>query len=201
MGGTHALAHLLGIPPAAAAALAVLSAVLVTGGLHEDGLADTADALGAHATRERKLEILHDPRVGTFGVLAVVFAVVVAVTALAPLGDEDFLRAALTGHVLARWSPLPQSRLPAAHSSGSGAMLTTGRRGLVAATVTAATVALVAAGPTDGAVVIGVAAAVTALGAWTAMRVLGGVSGDTFGAVSKCVEVATYVTLAAIWTR
>lgn len=200
MGGVHALAQVLGVPPAAAATLAVLSAVLVTGALHEDGLADAADALGAHATRERKLEILRDPRVGAYGALAIVFAVVLAVAALAPLDDEEFLRAALVGNVLARWSPLPQSRLPSAHASGSGAMLTTSRAGLVAGTMTAAAVTVLGAGPVDAAPVLGVAAALTAAGGWTAVRVLGGVSGDTFGAVGKCVEVAAYVTLAAAWT-
>jgi adenosylcobinamide-GDP ribazoletransferase len=66
--------------------------VVVTGGLREDGLADAADAVGAHATRARKHEILRDPRVGTFGALALVFAVALSLAALAPLADGRFAR-------------------------------------------------------------------------------------------------------------
>ena len=55
--------------------LAVAAAIIVTGALHEDGLADVADAVGAHTTKERRLEILKDPRVGTFGALALILAV------------------------------------------------------------------------------------------------------------------------------
>ena len=65
----------IGLEPVPATVLALLGAVLLTGALHEDGLADCADAVGAHASRERRPEILHDPRVGTFGALALVFAI------------------------------------------------------------------------------------------------------------------------------
>src|SRR4051794_34232497 len=70
-GGVHALAR-LAVPPAPATLLALAFAVLATGGLHEDGLADVADAVGAHTSAERRREILHDPRLGTFGTLAIV---------------------------------------------------------------------------------------------------------------------------------
>ena len=63
---TRALAD-QALPPLPATLLAVTAALIVTGALHEDGLADVADALGAHTTRERRLEILKDPRVGAFG--------------------------------------------------------------------------------------------------------------------------------------
>ena len=110
-GGTRLLGDAAGLPPGPATVLALLAAVLVTGGLHEDGLADTADALGAHTTRERKLEILRDSRVGTFGALAVAYALLFAYASLAGLDGEDVLRAALVGHALGRWSGLPQSLL------------------------------------------------------------------------------------------
>ena len=57
----------LGMPPAVAAVWTLASMLLVTGALHEDGLADTADGLGGGRTRERKLEIMRDSRIGTFG--------------------------------------------------------------------------------------------------------------------------------------
>lgn len=200
MAGTRALAGLV-VAPLPATVLAVLAAVLVTGALHEDGLADAADAMGAHAARERKLEILRDPRVGTYGALALVFAVVFAAAVLAPLDDGEFARAALAGHVLGRWSTLPQSFvLPAARPDGSGALVRVGAAGLGAGSCVAVATALLAGGPGAGAIALGVACAVTAVGGWAALRVLGGVSGDTFGAVNKLVELSTYAALAAAWT-
>jgi adenosylcobinamide-GDP ribazoletransferase len=199
MAATRALAGLV-VDPVAATVLALLAAVVVTGGLHEDGLADAADAMGAHASRARKLEILRDPRVGTFGALALVFAVALSLAALVPLDDGRFARAALVGHVLGRWSTLPQSLAsPAARPGGSGALVRVGPAGLAAGTCVAFGTALLAGG-VAGAIAVGVACAVTFVGGVSALRVLGGVSGDTFGAVNKLVEIAAYLTLAAAWT-
>ena len=71
----------------------VAAAIIVSGALHEDGLADVADALGAHTTTERRLEILKDPRVGTFGALALVLAVGLATTTSAGLRTADAAKA------------------------------------------------------------------------------------------------------------
>ncbi|MEN3280856.1 MAG: adenosylcobinamide-GDP ribazoletransferase [Solirubrobacteraceae bacterium] len=199
MAGTRAVANLV-LDPTPATVLALLAAVMVTGGLHEDGLADAADAMGAHADRERKLAILRDSRVGAYGALAIVFAVVFAVAVLAPLDDGDFARAALVGNVLGRWSTLPQAlALRSAHADGSGALVRPSRVAVAAGTAIALATALVAGGLGPGAIAIATAAAVTALGAAAALRVLGGVSGDTFGAVAKLVELASYAALAAAW--
>jgi adenosylcobinamide-GDP ribazoletransferase len=199
MAGMRALAGLV-LDPLPATILALLAAVLVTGAFHEDGLADAADAMGAHATRARKLEILRDPRVGTFGALALVFAVALSLAALAPLDDGHFSRAAVVGHVLGRWSTLPQSlALPAARPGGSGALVRVGPIGLAAGTCFAVATALVAGGLVAGTAALTVACAVVVVGGWSALRALGGVSGDTFGAVNKVVEVAVYLTLAVAW--
>jgi adenosylcobinamide-GDP ribazoletransferase len=195
--GTRALANLV-LDPTPATILALLAAVLVTGALHEDGLADAADAIGAHAERERKLEILRDPRIGTYGALALIFAVIFALAVLAPLDDGHFARAALVGHVLARWSTLPQAlALPPARPEGAGALLRPTATAVVAGSAIALATALVAGGLKPGAIAVGTACLVTALGAAAAFRVLGGVTGDTFGAVAKLVELATYGALAA----
>ena len=199
-GGTRLLGDAAGLPPGPATVLALLAAVLVTGGLHEDGLADTADALGAHTTRERKLEILRDSRVGTFGALAVAYALLFAYASLAGLDGEDVLRAALVGHALGRWSGLPQSLLlPEARPDGSGTLVRAPAAVCIGATVIAVAAALLVAGPGPGAIAVGVAVAVTALGGAVAVRSFGGVSGDTSDATNKLVEVATYAALAASW--
>jgi adenosylcobinamide-GDP ribazoletransferase len=199
MGGTRAAAN-LALGNAAAGVLAVLAAILVTGGLHEDGLADSADALGAHAGRARRLEILRDPRVGTYGALAIAFAVVLPVAVLSPLDDGHFLRAAVVAHVLARWSALPQSTLvPPARPDGSGRLVRTTWPVTLFGTLTAVAATLAVAGPTPGGVALALAAATTASGGWIALRALGGVCGDTYGAVNKLVELAVYAGLAAVW--
>jgi len=200
MGGVRALAGLV-LDPAPATLLGVVAAMVVTGALHEDGLADAADAIGAHAPRTRRLEILRDPRVGTYGALALVVAVVFALVVLTPLDDEDFLRAALVGHVLGRWSILPQSLLLApARPDGAGALVRAGAPATAAATAYALAVALVAGRPAAGAVAFGVAALLTAAGALLFGRALGGATGDTFGALAKVVELGCYAALVAMWS-
>jgi adenosylcobinamide-GDP ribazoletransferase len=200
MAGTRALAN-LALDPTPATVLALLAAVLVTGALHEDGLADAADAMGAHATRARKLEILRDSRVGAYGALTLIFAVVFALAVLAPLDDAQFARAALVGHVLGRWSTLPQAlALPPARPEGSGALVRPARPAVAAGSAVALATALLAGGLRPGAIAAGIACALTVLGAICAWRTLGGVTGDTFGAVAKLVEVGSYAALAAAWT-
>lgn len=66
------VANLLGVPATIVAAVLVALPVAVTGGIHLDGLCDTSDALASWTPRERKLEIMHDPRAGAFGVIGVV---------------------------------------------------------------------------------------------------------------------------------
>lgn len=198
MAGTHRLAGAAGLDPLPATLLAVLVAVLVTGGLHEDGLADCADGFGAHVARERRLEILRDPRVGTYGALALVFAVATPLVALGGLDHADFAIAVLCAHVLARWSSVPQSWLmPPADASSSAGLVRPPAPVVAGATAMAVAVVLLLAGVADGLLALGVAVAVTVLGALAARRMLGGVTGDTLGAVNKLCELAVYLALGA----
>ena len=198
LGGARALAELAGVPPGPATVLGLAAAVLVTGGFHEDGLADAADAIGAHVGRERKLEILKDSRVGTYGALAVALPLLLAYTALAPLTVRECLGAAIAGHVLGRWSTLPHSLLVAPARTGSSAALVRATPVVtLAATAYAAAITVVALGPAAGLAALAVAAALTLALAALFARALGGATGDTFGAVNKLVEVGVYVTAAA----
>jgi adenosylcobinamide-GDP ribazoletransferase len=199
MGGVHALAGTV-LDPGPATALALLAAMLVTGALHEDGLADAADAIGAHVPPARRLEILRDSRVGTYGALALVFAVVFPLVVLTPLDDGDFLRAALVGHVVGRWSILGQSLLLApARTDGAGALLRPGAATAAVASAYTVVVALVAGQPAAGAVALGVSALLTLAAVPVVHRTLGGATGDTFGALTKVVELACYAALVAMW--
>lgn len=199
MGGVHALAA-LALDPVSATLIALLAAVLATGGFHEDGLADTADAAGAHVGRERRLEILHDSRVGTYGALALVFAVALPAALLSPLGDGRFLCAAVAGHVLGRWSSVLASwRLAPAVPSGSGALLAASAASTLAAGAMSAGLLAALVGPWEAVLLLAVTIACTSAGGAAACRLFGGATGDVFGAINKLVEVAAYATLAAVW--
>ena len=87
-----------GLSPSVAAALALAAAMLATGCLHEDGLSDVADGFGGGKTRERKLEIMRDSRIGAYGAAALVMSVLIRWSALADLGSAGFA-------VSAAWSP------------------------------------------------------------------------------------------------
>lgn len=95
--------------PAVAAVLGTIATVLLTGGFHEDGLADVADGLGGSLDRERALDIMKDSRIGAFGAMALVLALLAKLGLLALLGAHGLgtVLAALAGaHVLSRFWPL-----------------------------------------------------------------------------------------------
>ncbi len=95
--------------PLSAAVFSTIATVLVTGAFHEDGLADVADGLGGSADRQRALDIMKDSRVGAYGALALVLALLAKVSMLAVLGSqglEPVLAALAGGHVLSRFMPL-----------------------------------------------------------------------------------------------
>ena len=187
------------LPDAPATVLALLAAIIVTGGLHEDGLADTADGIGAHADRARRLEIMRDSRIGVYGALALAGALLFAFAALAPLDAADFARAVLCAHVLARWSALPQALLPRARKDGAGSVLEVGPGVLAAATAYSAALVLALGGLEAGGWALGGAVVVGALCAAAVRRALGGMTGDTFGAVIKLTELTVYGVFAAVF--
>lgn len=102
--GTYLLANML-LPSSVAIVLAMIASVLVTGGFHEDGLADTADGFGGGWTLQDKLTIMKDSRVGTYGVLALVFALwlkFVLLSEIALYQEELVMAALVSAHCLSR---------------------------------------------------------------------------------------------------
>ena len=177
--------------PLAAAVVAVGAGALVTGGFHEDGLGDTADAFGADVSMERRLAILKDPHHGTFGVLALVVSIAARVAAISALDRWGALAALPAAHALSRAAPASQLwLLPAATPTGLGATYSkpVGRRAALEAGMIglAATVALVGVWSVPAAVIAILAAA--AMG-WLALRKIGGITGDVLGATQQLVEI------------
>ena len=105
------LALALGLPPFIGATLAVAATLLLTGALHEDGLADTADGFGADASRERTLAIMRDSQIGTYGAIALVLSLLLRASALGSIADASLVVAAL---IAALGSLRPHEAAPAA---------------------------------------------------------------------------------------
>lgn len=190
------LAPLVG--PLAATVAAVLATVAVTGALHEDGLADTFDGLWGGHTPARRLEILRDSRLGTYGTAALVGSLMLRVALLAPLDLGGLAGAMVVGHTLGRASSLVAVRLvPPPDASAEQVAGPVSRLGAATATVTVAGVLLVAVGPWAAVPLLAGAAGGGAL-LTVAVRKLGGVSGDVLGAVNQVTHVAGMGAVAAL---
>ena len=187
------------LPPLPATILALIVAVLITGALHEDGLADVADAAGAHVDKARRLEILKDPRVGAFGATALILSIALIATSVAALDTEEAVKALIVAHVLSRWAILPVGLLPPAKPGGAGSLLRVGRGRLAIATLLGAAIAFGVAGPARGGVALVAAATTAALASAVLRKALGGITGDGYGATAKLTEVVVCVTLVAFW--
>jgi adenosylcobinamide-GDP ribazoletransferase len=190
----------LGLPQAASALLALAATVLVTGGLHEDGLADTADGFGGGGDRERKLAIMRDSRSGTYGVMALIFSLGLRDAALAALTVPSAGLALVAAHAVSRAAlPLVMRRLGPARPDGLGA--SAGRPDDAAQAWClgiALVVALLCLGLSRGIVALAVAALAVAAVAWLAQRQIGGHTGDVLGAAQQAGEIAVLLTAAAL---
>jgi adenosylcobinamide-GDP ribazoletransferase len=175
------------LPPLVSAVLIVAAWAILTGGLHLDGWADCCDALPATVTRERRLEILKDPRLGSFGGIGLVLLLMCKFAAVASLPRVGV--ALILAPTLGRWAIVNVAAVfPLARPDGMAAHFRAGlsRRELI---WVALTVALVCGAAGWGGLVAFVGAAVAALvlGRWAAIR-LGGVTGDVYGAACELVE-------------
>jgi adenosylcobinamide-GDP ribazoletransferase len=208
LGGAALLAgHGLGLAPLPASACAVAALAVTTGCMSEDGLADAADGFYGGATRERRLEIMRDSRVGSYGVTAIVLALLLRVAALAALaGSAGFWPAALalaaSGGLSRVAGLVPLWALPPARTDGRSAAVgrpEDGAMGIAAAG--AGSLALLAIGPAlgPGHALLAIAAAGLAAFAGTriARRKLGGQTGDIAGATQQAAEIAVLLVLGA----
>ena len=196
-----AAAHGLGLPGLISAALATAALVAATGALHEDGLADTADGFGGGATRARKLEIMRDSRIGTFGAAALTLSLILRVGALAAALHAGFLSAAaaliLVAAVSRAGALMPLAVLDPARADGAGAAAGRVDRSAFAASCGVGLVIAVALGflatGLGRALISSVASAVGAL-AMTALaqREIGGQTGDVAGAAQQWAEIAAW---------
>ena len=177
--------------------LSLVATVVVTGALHEDGLADAADGFGGGSTPERVLEIMKDSRVGSYGAVALILVIVTKLASLASLSRIEVAAALVAGHTLARWSSvmlLHRYAYVGTKGAAFGGGVTTLR--LTIASIIAFTICALAL-QRRALIVIPVSVAVTAASGVYCRRRIGGITGDCLGAINQLVELATYLVLSA----
>jgi adenosylcobinamide-GDP ribazoletransferase len=194
------IAHGLGLPAFVCATLAVAATLLITGGLHEDGLADTADGFGAGVTPGRKLEIMRDSQIGTYGVAALILSLLLRVGAIASLAEPGLAALALiAAHAGARATlPAFMRRVPRARQDGLSA--DAGEPPQQSSAIAAAiglVVLLLCLGFSATLIAAVLLAAALGLMAWLCLRQIGGQTGDVLGALEQVSEILILLVAAA----
>jgi adenosylcobinamide-GDP ribazoletransferase len=184
-------AHTAGVPPLMAAAWTLAGTLILTGGLHEDGLADTADGFGGGITATRKLEIMRDSRIGSYGAGALILTTLLRTSAIAALAQPAaVLPALIAAGMLGRGAMiLPLILLPPARADGMSASVNRPTAIIAASGLALSALAallLLPAGVAGPAIGLGFAAALGM--AELARRQIGGHTGDVLGAVEVVIE-------------
>lgn len=178
------------------ATTAILAAILITGALHEDGLADVSDAIRAHRTRERMLEIMKDSHIGAYGAVAIVLSILIRWHAMSLLTGGIWWKFALAFAASRASMVVLAASCPAA-GSGLGQAFRASLPRYAAPAVVAQTAAIALAMPSPAGwwALLAVAATIVVLRAWFLAR-LGGVTGDCLGFQCQAAEAAALVALA-----
>ena len=196
----HAIASGLGLPGIVAAVLAVGGLALVTGALHEDGLADMADGFGGGASREDKLAIMRDSRIGAYGVITLVVVLAAKVGAIADIERTGLVIAAMVGAAAASRAAMPAIMLWLEPARGDGLAAGAGRPPAthVWTSLAMALVLVVGLLTWTGLVAFLIAGLGAAGIARLADRQIGGHTGDVLGGAQQIAEVLFLLALAAL---
>lgn len=197
----YAIAHMLRLPPEAAAFIAIAAMTVLTGAIHEDGLADMADGAMARQTLTERLAIMRDSRIGTFGTLALIIVVGIKTGILGAIGWADQVAPLLIGCAAASRAVLPAMMRFMAPARSDGLAFAAGRpeeNQVVLAALLGGALALLFLGPFAGlvAIIAGIGAA-CAVG-WIAKKRLGGVTGDVLGAAQQATEATMMLAVVAM---
>jgi adenosylcobinamide-GDP ribazoletransferase len=196
----YVLAHRLGLPAWPAAALSIAATLVITGALHEDGLADTVDGFGGGDSRQSKLDIMRDSRTGAYGVCALVLSLSLRTGALASFADTHaVVWALIASHCAARAAMvILMWLLPPARSDGLSHEA--GRppgESVAAAAAIAFIVLLFCLHPVRGVIAALALIAAVALMAWLSTRQIDGQTGDVLGATEQVCEIVVLLVAVA----
>ncbi|WP_375309883.1 adenosylcobinamide-GDP ribazoletransferase [Bradyrhizobium sp. A5] len=197
----YKIASRCGLTPNLAALLALATTVLITGALHEDGLADTADGLGGGRTRARKLEIMRDSRIGTYGTCALILSFGLRWSALATIANPWLVALALCAAQAGARAGVPafMSLVPPARPDGlsASAGAPPGRSVAIAFALGTLVLAL-ALGPGKALAGLILLSLAGLLLARLAIRQIGGQTGDILGAFEQLGEILILLVAAAL---
>ena len=187
----------LGVDPLVISTAIVVLLLALTGALHADGLMDTCDAVFGHASPERRLEIMRDPHVGAFGVVGLVCVVALKIAAVYGLPAAIRLQTLILAPTLGRWAIVLLATLfPYGRASGLGAPLKVAATPRILAVASLLPLAgCITVGPVG--IACGLIASVVALGLgrWL-VRLLPGLTGDSYGAACELVEATVWLSAA-----
>lgn len=188
-----------GVPDLAAAALALGGSAILTGALHEDGLADVADGFGGGRNLEAKLEIMRDSRLGTYGAVGLLVSFAAKLSALAAIPDSHVVPALIAAHALAR-GILPAMSMNVPYARKDGLARKAGQPDAAISAMAGGLALVIALLSLSWSNALFAALAAGLCGfcmAWLAMRQIGGQTGDVLGGAEQVSETAILVLLAA----
>lgn len=187
------------LPAGPVAGLLIASAALLTGGLHLDGLMDTADgAYGGHSP-EQRLEIMRDSRVGAFGIIAGSLALLATFACLSELTGHNRLLALVVATASSRWSMvIALAIFPSARVDGVGVTFQPGVTPAMSLFGTLFVVLLAFATRPFGVVAAAAALAIVVAWGYFLSRRLGGLTGDCYGAIAVLTETAVLFLAVAV---
>jgi adenosylcobinamide-GDP ribazoletransferase len=187
----------MALPPLLSASLCVALWILLGGALHLDGLADCYDGLFHPSSPQRRLEILQDPHLGTFGVCGLVFHLIIKVITVAYLPADTAWLAILTAACLSRWLILLVARQPSARPEGLGADFSAGLSNRLVILAAILPILLLIPGGWSGFLAAGFALLLTFGIILIALKQLGGVTGDVLGLTVEMTELVTLIVFVA----
>ncbi len=198
--GTLFAAHQAGLYGVFAAGLVLGLQILITGALHEDGLADVADGFGGGSDKAAKLKIMRDSRIGAYGVIALILILGLRGNAIAALGATSALSALIAAAILGRLAivgllallgPARDDGFGQSHANPPGAAVA------IAAIIGLGLTVLLIPPAKSAAIIIVMVICIIAM-AWLAQRQIGGFTGDVLGAGEQVTETAVFLTLVAL---
>lgn len=192
----------MNIPQSLSVIIALAAMIFATGAFHEDGLADVADGFGGGNSAEKKLEIMRDSRIGTYGGLALVIAVALKVTSLSVLSSEQIIAAFISAGMISRLMIIYTLLVlnPARKDSLSSDAGKPSTNAIIVATLSALLISGLLIDPTVVIYIFITAFATTLAFCVLAHRQISGFSGDVLGAVQQLSEITIYIFLSALWS-
>jgi adenosylcobinamide-GDP ribazoletransferase len=198
--GSAAYGLSLFLDPLIVGLLVVAGLVLITGIHHTDGLSDFADGLMVRGTKQRKLEVMRDPAVGTAGIITIVLYVAGAVIALSTIKGFEIFVAILIAEIIAKFSMVLLASMGPSAWEGSNTDFVNSMKDrkklVIAAAITIGSIAVLQSNA--GFLALGAAVILTLIILAVSRHSFGGISGDIMGATNEITRVASFLVFASV---